>query len=318
MLKTLIFSSPPGLNFLTVTSKAKRYSSGMPERKSAVEQPPSIQDMPPEPAADEVTEAYHLLAQHLNQHERLAPLKHSEHRHIATLKLGERVMHISSLDGVRPVLGTKTSEYFFELAEHMGGLGLVAVPCYRFDSQSKVHDSANLLLGVSEQDGFLVYSADGRLMRQGGHSAPAHTTGRRRLQPSRVPVSFVGVPTSGLTLDTRMAAGTEIFQNRLTVLGVCVDGEAPDTERAHLAPFQETFTGSMGNILGHVAAGSTYRAYKKHVESMRIPGIWGYALSNSDSTIAAPRLLAHSTFYEQIADRDFPAAEDLQFKPVIF
>lgn len=288
-------------------------------RRPTVEALPTIEDIAPEYPPFQAVQAHRVIAQTIRKHGGQPPAKLPKrgYRPVARFDINQTAVQVGSVHDAIPALGVETTKRFFAVAAHLGHTGVAAMQ--RFHVPSETLHTVEVGFTAPQRDSMLVYGlADDFASRRGnGVGASAYTTGEPLLKPGDTTVSFVGIPTSGPKLESRMAAATEIVQNRMHIVSVD-NGDYLDTAPAHTEPFQESIANGMGDVLGHIAAGATWREYKGYVQGMlNHRTLFGHDLPDGSGMVAAPHLLARKPLYEQLADGELPGIQDFQFVPMM-
>ncbi len=283
------------------------------KKQSSVEAIPPIDDIPVEFSPFEVIKAHKIITQVAKRGgQPPSKLPKRAYRPVQHFAIDEHQVRIGSVEAVKPSLGPETTERFFALAARLGHLGML--PMQRFHINTETYHPVQVGIVAPAHDSHLVYGLDSKFAAgmKNGSGGSAYTTGRPLLRPGDTSVSFVGIPASGPSLESRMAAGTEILQNRMHVVSVSNE-DRHDEEAFICEPFQESLANGIGNMLGHVAAGATYRDYTGYVRStLSQLGVFGHDLPGV-GTVVAPLLIGRKGLYEQIADGEVPALADYQF-----
>ncbi|HSX00412.1 MAG TPA: hypothetical protein VLH38_05240 [Patescibacteria group bacterium] len=282
-------------------------------RKTPVEAPPNVSGIDPQFTPHEIVQAYQASAK-TTKRKGIPParLPKRSYRQLSEFAVDESTIRVASLGEAPAALGLETTERFFRLATHIGRAGVFDM--LHFHIADELYHPIQVALEAPARDGILAYGPADifNLASSEGAIASSYTIASGRLNDG-IAVSFVGVPPSGATLESKMAASTEIFQNRMRVVGV-----ASGTANKEYAPLQESLANGLGNVLGHVAGGNTYRSYKEYVLSTyRWHSAWAHELPEGGGIAVAPHLLAAKSLYEQIADNALPQVGDLQFTPVL-
>lgn len=238
-------------------------------------------------------------------------LKAQSYREIQALSIAEQAIRIATLEGAQPSLTPEQHEHFFKVADAFGRSS--PIEAHRFDTNRNSMHPVTLTTKAVDKDGYLLYlpgQAVHHVSKNGSMKGLAFTHAGVNWSEEKI-VSFVSTDRSiGRDERARMAS-TEIGQNRLAITGVQLEkGRLRDIWQAY-EPFQESIANGVGNMLGSIAIGATYRQYNAYVNNVytRTP-MFGNTLPrtmlNPSLLLVAPHVMFDQQAYDQIADGEVP------------
>lgn len=216
--------------------------------------------------------------------------------------------HIGSLDGAEAALDESRARQLTLVAEWLAASGTLLM--------SRItHDTARFFpvevaVELRANPGYISYIPEENVLltRKNNQSASAFTTGTLITRQDQAAVSFVGVSPDDFLIN-KQAAGTEIIQNRLAVTAVKLDSGGQNLVKPHSTePYQETIANGIGNMIGLIDTGKTYKDYRRHIQEVITPGVPLFGNDTEGTYLIAPHTVFPKNIYEQLADGMVPDA----------
>ena len=229
----------------------------------------------------------------------------ANYRTIDTFESAGSQVQTGSLDGAEAALSDARVRQLASVAVWLAASGTLAMSRIAYDTAHFF--PVEVAVELRTNPGYLSYLPEDnvRLTRKDNRFASAFTTGTLITSPKQAAVSFVGVSPDDF-LTNKQAAATEIIQNRLAVTGVTLDTGQSLRKPHATEPYQETIANGLGNMIGLIEMGQTYKDYRKYVREVITPDLPLFGNETEGIYLIAPHTVFPKNVYEQLADGAVP------------